>query len=205
MKAVVFLLAALTVPAHAGIVNFDVQGLLGPLLSGSDPLKLAGQDFMASGAFSQDLTAIGTTGDSATYSLPGTLQITVGALTLTGYNANLTITDPASGPGTVSLGFSVIQAEFNPDVFATLSLPEGALQGAAIQDFSASLSGPASSLTYDVIGTSQVLSGELGISGSASIAGAGGAGVPEPGTIGLLAAGLGLMGCVGLKFRGIRG
>src|SRR5579871_1986381 len=137
MKPILFLLAVVTLPLHAGTISLDVSGVLGPLFGGSDPLKLAGQSFTLAGLFDANLAPVSVTADSATYALPVNLQIAVGALYLTGYNADLTITTPPSGPDTVTLDFSVIQSNFSPDVYASLSLPAGTFSGPALRDFSA--------------------------------------------------------------------
>jgi len=201
MKAALLLFTALTIPVHAGTISLDVTGTLGPLLFGTDPLQLSGQTFEASGSFSQDLVPVDTTDDSAAYALPVNLQIMVGALVFTGYDPLLTVVVPSSGPDSVSLSFSVLPAQFSPDVYAFLSLPAGTLVNTGLQDFSVAVSQPDSNLFYTIFGNSQSLAGELGMTGTAALTGASGASAPEPGTIGLLAAGLIALGCTARKFR----
>ncbi|HLY18464.1 MAG TPA: hypothetical protein VKR61_14630 [Bryobacteraceae bacterium] len=184
------LFAALIIPAHASIINLDVSGTLGPLLGGVDPLSLSGQDFTASGTFTQNPLLIGTTPDSATYSLPGTLLIAAGAFDLAGYNATLALTTPLTGPDRVVLDFSIVEFTVSPQVSASLLLPAGTLSGTGFQDFSVNVSEPTSSLSYEMIGNSAIITGDLGINGVASISGAGGSQAPEPVTSVLMAAGL---------------
>ncbi|MGA2131156.1 MAG: hypothetical protein ABSH50_02490 [Bryobacteraceae bacterium] len=201
MKTTLLMLAAMAAPAQAGLISLNISGAFGPLMAGDDPLKLAGQGFVVYGTFSAGLLPIAAAGDSATYALPDTLQIVVAGLTLTAYDAVLTISDPVSGPDAVHLSFSVIPLSFSPDVYTILELPEGTLDGTGIQDFSSGFSAPASSLTYQAFGTSTVLSGELGIAGSVSLAGARGAETPEPDPVSLLGIGLAGIGCVARKRR----
>lgn len=200
LAAMVFAFAAVSVPLHAGTISFDVSGLLGPVLSGLDPLKFSGQTFSANGSLDANALPVSTTADSATYSIPGNIQITVGAIALNGFNALLTVTDPASGPDTLSLDFSVVEMTFTPDVTTVLSLPEGTLNGTALQNFTSSVSQPDSSLTFVLPGGSTSISGTLGVTGTASMTG-GVSGLPEPGSIALLASGLLVLG---IKVRTLR-
>ena len=183
--------AALAMPADASSIALDVNGVLGPVLGGSDRLGLTGLYFTLTGVMDQDAAPISTTADSATYSVPGTLQIALGNLMLTGYGATLTLTDAPSGPDLVTIAFDVTEFNFNPDVWATLSLPPDTLQGTGIQDFTASVSQPDSSFSYFIPGVSDEILATLGVTGTVSMSGGTPpSGVPEPGTISLLAAGL---------------
>lgn len=194
------LLAALAIPLQASTLALDVNGVLGPVLSGSDRLGLTGLYFTLSAVIDQNSSPVRTTADSATYSVPGSLEIELGNLILTGYNATLTLTDPGSGPDVMSIAFGVTEFNFTPDAYATLSLPAGTLQGTGLQDFWAYVSQPDSSLSYFIPGVTDQVMGTLGVTGTASLGG-GPSGVPEPSTIGLLAAGL---LAVATKFRGRR-
>lgn len=202
MKAFLFLLTALSIPAaHASLVDLTISGVLGPKLGGVDPLGLTGQNFLVTAMFDKGLLPINTTFDSATYDLNGNLQITAGKIILSGYNATLTLTAPPSGPDTMALAFSVVEFSFNPQVYASLSLPAGTLSSTAIQDFSASVTQPPSQLVYDVLGNSEGISGNLGITGTASISGLTPSGVPEPATIGLMGIGFALIALARVKLR----
>jgi hypothetical protein len=192
------------IPASATSINLNVDGTLGPLLAGTDPLNLSGKDFSVTGTFDSSLAPVSTTSDSATYNLPVDLTIMVGALPFNGYGATMTVTAPPSGADTISLAFSVLQGIINPQVFATVSLPSGTLSGTALQDFSATISQPDSFLEYQDIGNSAVVSGELGVSGTAQLSAGGGPSVPEPGTLGLLATGLGIVAGRFMRQRGRR-
>lgn len=202
MKAFVFLLAVLSIPAaHASLINLEISGTLGPKLSGVDPLGLTGQSFLVTALFDSSLIPVSMMGDSATYDLNGNLEIKAGKIDLTGYNATLTLTAPPSGKDTLALSFSVVEFSFEPEVYATLSLPAGTLNGTGIQDFFVPVSQPDSNLVYDVLGNSQGISGNLGIGGTASISGQTPSGVPEPGTIGLMGIGLAAVSWCGSKLR----
>jgi hypothetical protein len=195
--ALALLSAASARPARAGTISFDITGTLGPVLSGIDPLKFAGQTFTASGSLDESTPPAGTTADSATYDIPGGILISLGAVTLNGFNTALTLTAPPSGPDTMFLEFSVTELSFTPDVMAILSLPEGTLNGTGLQNFSASVSQPDSSLTFVLPGVSTVITGTLGVTGTASMSGATApppSGVPEPATMTLLAGGLIVIG-----------
>ena len=200
---IAFALLCLTseAPARAGTVSFDVSGMLGPVLDGIDPLKFAGQAFTATGSLDENTLPIGTTADSATYGIPGDILISLGAVTLNGFNATLTLAAPPSGPDTMALDFSVTELSFTPVVSAILSFPEGTLNGTGLQNFSVNVTQPDSSLKFDLPGVSTVISGTLGITGTASMSGATvppPSGVPEPATMSLLAGGL-LAVCVKLR------
>jgi hypothetical protein len=184
-------LTILALPAAAGTLSIDVNGVLGPLLDGADPIHLDGAIFTATGTIDQNAAPISVSGDSATYYLPGNLQIMLGNTTLTGYDAMLTMTAPSAGPDTMVLDFSIFQ-NAAPDVTASLTLPSGTLDGIEVQSFWASVTESDSSLSYSVAGTTDNLTGTLGITGTASIGDAPPSSVPEPGTIGLLAGGLAL-------------
>jgi len=163
--------------------------VLGPVLDGSDGMNLTGVAFAATGAIDPNAAAIFSAGDSNIYDLSGNLQITLGKMTLTGYNPELTIAAPAFGVDTAMLGFSVTEFGFSPEVEAFLTLPSGTLSGSGVQPFSASLSEPDSYLTYALPGQETVIYASLGITGNASIGGTPPSSAPEPGTAGLLAAG----------------
>jgi len=187
------LLAVLAIPVQASTLALDITGTLGPSLFGTDRLGLSGIGFTLTGVIDQGLSPIYTTADSATYSLPGDLEIALGLahLVLTGYNATLTLTDPASGPDILEIGFGATEFNFNPDVTATLYLPPGTLHGTGLQDFWAYVSQPDSSLSYTIPGVTDEVEDTLGVTGTVTLSGgAPSSGVPEPATIGLLAVGL---------------
>src|SRR5579871_1802289 len=188
MRALFILLTTLTLPVCASTINIDINGTLGPLLAGSDPLNLAGDLFSAQGSFTDPFTLISGNGSSATYNVPGDLQIQAGNFDLTGYNATLTITDPSSGPDTLTLAFTIIQVITSPQAAVTISLPAGTFGSDNIQNLDVTFSQPDSNLLYSAIGNSAVVSGELGITGAATVTGAGpsGAQTPEPGTLGIV-------------------
>jgi hypothetical protein len=182
---------ALSLPARAGDITLETSGTLGPLISGIDPLNLDGGIFFVTGTIDQNSAPVSITTDSATFSIPGTLDITVGALDFSGFYGNLTLTDPSSGPDTVTLDFMVSELGFVPVVTATLSLPEGTLHGTGLQDYAANVSEPDSTFSFELLGVSTSLTGTLGITGVSSASGEPSpSGVPEPGTVALVAGGL---------------
>jgi PEP-CTERM motif len=191
MRFAIFVcLLLLVIPLHAGTLTFQTVGTLGPLLSGLDPLGFSGDSFTLSGTLASDAVPVSTTADSATYDFADDLQIMLGAFPLTGYFATITFTDAPTGPDLVSVDFNAVEFSFTPIINATLSLPEGTLNGTGIQNFSAPVSQPDSNFSFTLPGTSQVILGTLGITGTASLAGGSPSSVPEPGTLALLAAGL---------------
>jgi len=205
--ALALLCAAFAPLARAGTVTFDVSGTLGPVLAGSDPFNFDTQPFEASGSLDANTPPSGTTANSATYDIPGNIQITVGPLgpsVLTGYNGQLTLIAPPSGPDTMMLSFSVSVTELYtaPDVIASLSLPEGTLNGTGLQSFQADVSQPDSYFLFSLQGVSEAFTGQLGITGTASMSDGTPPpppGVPEPATMSLLAGGVLVLG---LKLRG---
>lgn len=202
LTALYLILTALAAPVAAGTLSIDVTGVLGPILQGSDPVHLAGDTFKATGAIDANALPISVSGDSAAYSLAGDLQIVLGNVTLTGYDALLILTAPPAGPDTMVLDFSVFAYSSTPDVTASFTLPAGTLNGTGVQSFWAGVTEPGSSLGYSVPGATYNLTGTLGIDGSAAVGGTPGSTTPEPGTAGLLAAGLAL--AVAFKMRARR-
>ena len=203
--ALALVFAAFALPAQAGTITFDVSGTLGPVLAGSDPFNFGTQPFEASGSLDANTPPSGTTTYSATYDIPGNIQITVGPLgpsVLTAYNGQLTLIAPPSGPDTMMLSFSVSVTELyvTPDVIASLSLPEGTLNGTGLQSFQADVSQPDSYFLFSLQGVSEAFTGQLGITGTASMSGGTPPPeVPEPATVSLLAGGVLVLG---LKLRG---
>jgi hypothetical protein len=181
----------LSLPARAGSITLEATGTFGPLMSGIDPLKLNGENFTVTGTINQNTAPTSFTADSATYTIPGTLDITVGVLDFGDLFGTMTLTAPPSGPDIVAFDFTVSELGFVPIVTATLSLPAGTLNGTELQDYSAGVSEPDSTFTFQLPAGSSLLTGTLGITGVSSAFGeTSPSAVPEPGTIGLLAGGL---------------
>jgi len=182
---------ALSSPARAGSIDLNTSGTLGPVISGIDPLHLNGGNFLVTGSIDQNTAPISITADSATYSIPGNLDVSVGTLVFSGFYGTMTLTDPSSGPDTLAFSFMVSDLGFVPVVTATMSLPEGTLNGTGLQEFSADVSQPDSVFAFQLLGVSTAVTGALGITGvtSATLATSPSA-VPEPGTLGSLAGGL---------------
>lgn len=198
VTALFLILAILPGTAAAGTLSFEVSGLLGPDMQGIDPLQLAGLTFTATGEIDPTTAPFFVTADSASYELWGDLQVMVSKLPLTGYGVTLIMTAPPSGPDTVFVDFTVDEFGFSPEVIASLSLPAGTLSGTAIQAFSAEVSQPDSTLSFGVPNEEATLSGTVGLTGNVTLGGSPSP-VPEPGTAGLLGAGLAL--AIAMKMR----
>jgi len=199
VTALFIILAILAAPAAAGTLSLDVSGVLGPDLGGIDPLHLSGATFSASGAIDSTATPIYVAGDTATYDLSGNLDIMVSQLALTGYDGTLTITAPSSGPDKVVVDFTVDEFGFTPEVIASFDLPAGTLNGTGIETFWAQVTEPDGRLSFGVPDSEGSLSGSLGLTGTISLGGTPPSGVPEPGTLGLLGAGLVLASALKLR------
>src|SRR5579871_1936989 len=79
-------LAPLSVKAAApdSMITFTIQGTLGPVISGSDPLGISGSTAVLTATLHSSATPTGSTSDSATYTLPaGSVTLQLGALNLT--------------------------------------------------------------------------------------------------------------------------
>jgi len=191
LSALILIALAAVLPVQASILTFDMVGVLGPLESGTDPLSLAGDSFEFTGTIDGNAIPVATDTDSATYDVSGDVQLTMRGLTFTSDDASMTIQDSSTGPDYMMFTFTLSDYGFTPFLAASLSLPEGTLSGTAPQDFWATV-GLDSSVSYFLIGNSSFLSGSYGLSGIAQMTGDGipASGVPEPGSIALMAGGL---------------
>jgi PEP-CTERM motif len=203
LSVLILISLALVLPVQASILTFDMTGVLGPLESGTDPLSLAGDSFEFTGTIDQNAVPVSTDVGSATYDVSGDVQLIMRGLTFTSQDASLTIMDSDGGPDYLLFTFQLSAYGFTPEIAASLSLPAGTFTGAAPQDFGAATVGSDSSVSYFLIDNSTFLSGSYGLSGTASMTGGAmpGSGVPEPGSIALMAGGL---AAVVWKVRGRR-
>jgi PEP-CTERM motif len=191
MKRWIFVTCAvISMPVYASTIALQITGTLGPVLSGTNPVHIGGDDFSLTGEIPQNLQPVSITSDSATYVLPNNLAITLDTLSLVGTGAVLTLTDQPGLPDILSLDFDSQFANFPVSFSSELSLPKGTLHGTGLQNFTASFSQPDSNLSYLAAGVSAEIEGTVGLTGSVSLTGAPSSPVPEPATFGLLAAGL---------------
>ena len=202
-KFTILLVSALflTLPwAQGGTVTFTVDDSLGPVIT-TDPLGLAGSAFDLSGTVTQ-----GPSGQTL-YNV-NTLSVTA---TISGITETLQACDtpgaPSCGSGAIAptltissnsamLSFDVSVLGILATLDSTINLPAGTLTDTSgkvsLANFTNLTVQPGSTLSYSatILGTKET--GEVGVSGTATMSGyvAPMTGVPEPGTIMLLAGGL---------------
>src|ERR1017187_4005258 len=103
-------------------------------------------------------------------------------------------------PGYAVLGPSRDRVRIHAGDRRVFRLPSGTLNGTEIQKFWAEVNQPDGSLSFSLVPDMEgTLSGTVGITGSVSIGGTPSSSAPEPGTAGLLAAGLVL--AIAMKMR----
>ena len=163
----------------AAKIVYTINGTLGPVLSGSDPLGGNGQSGTLTATVNTSLTPKSKTATSATYTLPaGAITVVIGGTTYsTTGTATLKYAFPAAGPDTLVITTEVFIEGITGTVTGTASLTKGSFTSAvkrhptkftpSPQALTAATTagGPGSQVKYSVpfVGTTV-----LGLSGTAS-------------------------------------
>src|ERR1700684_3880770 len=115
-------------------LTIKAAGTVGPVLSGSDPLKANGGTRKFTVLISESLTPVKTTATSATYTLPpGAITVTVGGTTATTTSASsLRITLPAEGPDVVVVSANIKESIFTVAVVGTVDLKHGSFPASVL-------------------------------------------------------------------------
>lgn len=166
-------------PLLAANVTYTVNGTLGPVLSGSDPVGANGKSATVTITASQTLSPVSHTATSATYTLPiGALTLVLNGTTYTSTaTSSMTYTRPASGRDKLIVKTTIKELGLPITMTGTFSLAHNSFPLAALAHpakFSPSpqtltaatvAGGPGSQLKYSgsLIGTTV-----LGVSGTAS-------------------------------------
>ena len=159
-------------------LTININGTVGPVLSGSDPLGANGGTGALTVVASESLSPIKTTATSATYALPpGAITVSIGGTTFTTTSASKAIvTIPSKGPDNLILVASVKELGLTVTVIGTAALRHGSFTSAVLthpttfspspQTLTAATSatGPGSKIKYTFLGASTV----LGFAGTAS-------------------------------------
>jgi hypothetical protein len=169
-------------PLMAASITYTISGTLGPILSGSDPLKANGESGVLTAVASTKLTPTKKTKTSATYTLPaGAITVNIDGTNYgTTGTSTLELTFPAAGPDTMVFSATLSVDGFSGSVVGTASLAKGSFTKAALKhptSFSPSsqtltpattAKGKGSKVEYDVA----ILGGSstLGVSGTATAA-----------------------------------
>jgi len=166
-------------PLMAASITYNITGTLGPILSGSDPLRANGKTGTITIVVGEALKPKKHTATSATYTLPaGAITVNIGGTTYgTTGTSTLVYSIPAAGPDTMVVTATVIVDDiFTGTVVGTASLAKGSFTSAILkhpQAFKPSpqtltaattATGAGSKVKYTALGSSTV----LGLSGSAS-------------------------------------
>lgn len=163
----------------AATLTYSINGTVGPILAGSDPLGANGESGTITMKVSNTLTPTSTTSTSATYTLPaGAITVNIGGTNYpTTGTSTLEYTIPASGHDTMVITTKVNVSGINGTVVGTISLAHGSFKSTILthptkfspttQNLTAATSttGPGSKVKYTVplLGSST-----LGFSGTAS-------------------------------------
>ena len=159
-------------------LTINMNGTIGAVLSGTDPLGASGEAGVLTMVANESLSPTKTTATSATYTLPpGAITVTVGGTTVTTTTSStLKISIPAKGGDNVILSASVRELGIKLQVTATAALRKGSFPSSALQHpttfhptpqnltTATSPTGPGSKISYTALGTTTV----LGFSGTAS-------------------------------------
>lgn len=169
-------------PLMAANITYSINGTLGPILSGSDPLGANGESGVITIVASSTLPPTKTTKTSATYTLPaGSITVVIDGTTYgTTGTSTLEYTFPAAGPDKMVITTKIsvsLTAKITGTVVGTVSLAKGSFKKAAIlkhptkfapspQTLTAATTsgGAGSQVKYTALGSSTV----LGFGGTAS-------------------------------------
>lgn len=157
--------------ASKATLTIMLDGTLGPILSGSDPAGLDGQNATVTILASESLTPYKTTATSASYHIPaGDITVNINGTNYMSTSKSSMTVKLGKSADTLSLKGTVDVDGFKFQVSEVSSLAAGSWTNAVLQHpmpFSPSpqdLSEPSSNFTYSVIGETT----KLGVTGTAS-------------------------------------
>jgi hypothetical protein len=165
-------------PLMAASITYTINGTLGPVLSGSDPLGANGKSGVLTATASTTLVPTSKTSTTATYTLPaGAITVVIGGTSYgTTGTSTLKYTFPAAGPDNMVITTKISIGGLSGTVVGTASLAKGSFTGAVTkhprkftpspQTLTAATKagGPGSQIKYTSILGSTV----LGLNGTAS-------------------------------------
>lgn len=169
---VAILMLALCPLLAAADVTYTFNGVLGPVLSGPDPLGANGESLVVTATVSSTLKPMKHTADSATYKVPaGAITWKINGTTYeTKRESTLKYTLPASGKDIVEITSTVTTDGFTITLVCTVSLAHGSFPKAPTLEHPAEFSpspqalvaaatadGPGSQFKYSLPGGSTVL------------------------------------------------
>lgn len=115
-------------------LTITINGTLGPVLSGSDPLGANGESGSITIMISESASPTSTTAASATYKVPaGGVVAVIGSTTYPSTSpSTMKITFPAAGPDVITVTSVVSVGGLNATVVGVASLAKGSFRKAAI-------------------------------------------------------------------------
>lgn len=131
--AIVLLLG--TCPLLAASITYTINGTLGPVLSGRDPLGANGESGVLTAVANTTLVPTSHTATSATYTLPaGAITVTIGSTTYaTTGTSTMKYTFPAAGPDNMIFTTTVSINGINGTVVGTAALAKGSITRAVLK------------------------------------------------------------------------
>jgi hypothetical protein len=164
-------------PATSSTVTATIIGTLGPILSGSDPLKADGRTGTLTVMASESLSPTTTTANSATYTLPaGAMSVVIDGATYKTTGPSTMKIALGTSYDTVVLAAKVEKLGITATLEGTATLKKGSFHSSVLthpapfqptpQDLTAAAtaSGPGSKVQYTALGDTTV----LGLTGTAS-------------------------------------
>jgi hypothetical protein len=119
-------------PLMAAHITYTINGTLGPVLSGSDPLGSNGKSGVLTATANTTLVPTSTTATSATYTLPaGAVTVVIGGTSYpTSGTSTLKYAFPAAGPDTLVMTAKISVSGLKGTVVGTASLAKGSFTSA---------------------------------------------------------------------------
>jgi hypothetical protein len=119
----------------AAKITYTINGTLGPILSGSDPLGANGESGVLTAVVSSLLVPTSKTHTSATYTLPaGAITVVIGGTTYaTSGTSTLKYTVPATGADTMVITSTIVVTGLKGTVVGTASLAHASFTNAVLK------------------------------------------------------------------------